>query len=359
MKKYNKLVVNILLFIGSIFIFFLLAEGVTRLVVPGSVKMLLMREYDVRLGYRLVPNYEVRHKTPDFDTLIRINSEGLRDYEHPREKYPEVFRILVLGDSFAFGSGVSMEESYPKLLEAMLNQNLAEKGQKYEVINAGIDGYGTEQEYLFLEELGNRYKPDLVIVGLFANDIRDVMDGIPTKKLRTNLKNNFYFLSYLRGLEILSRKTFAKDSEKILLENYQDQYTSEFANALRKTKEYLLKIRDFSNSIDARTLIVITPLCLEIDRWEWEERGFRRLYSDEFFNKNMTKFSENFTEFGKMNEIPTLPLLPTFRNNSRVTPLYFNRDIHWTKEGHRLAAESIYNFLKEKGLYIRDRGKAE
>jgi len=97
---------------------------------------------------------------------------------------------------------------------------------------------------------------------------------------------------------------------------------------------------------------MIIPSCFEIDGSEFEKRGFGRLYSDDFFNKNMSKFSEIFTEFGKMNEIFTLPLLSIFRN-SKVKPLYFTHDPHWTKEGHKLAAESIYNFLKEKGLHKR------
>jgi hypothetical protein len=67
------------------------------------------------------------------------------------------------------------------------------------------------------------------------------------------------------------------------------------------------------------------------------------------FYKNMGKFSEIFTEFGRVEKIPTLPLLPIFRK-SKVRSLYFTRDPHWTEEGHRLAAESIYKFLKGKDL---------
>jgi hypothetical protein len=189
--------------------------------------------------------------------------------------------------------------------------------------------------------------PDLVIVGLYSNDIDDVMSGIPTALGRAKLKNNFYFLSYLNGSEILLRKTYAKDSRKLLLEFYQDQYPPKFASALLRTKEYLLKIQDFSNSIDARTLITIIPSCFEIDQLEWDKKGFGRFYSDEFINKNMTNISDIFTEFGEITEIPTLPLLPIFKNN-KIRPLYFTNDPHWSKEGHKLAAESIYNFLEEK-----------
>ncbi len=109
--RHKKAPANILLLIGGMFTFFLLAEGVTRLVMPNSVKLRLMHQSDERLGYRLVPNYEMRHQTSDFDTFIKINSEGLRDYEHRKDENSTTFRILVLGDSITFGLGVNIEES--------------------------------------------------------------------------------------------------------------------------------------------------------------------------------------------------------------------------------------------------------
>lgn len=350
MGKRRKFLVNILLLIGGLFFFFILAEGVTRLVMPNSVKLRLMHQPDERLGYRLVPNYEMDHQTSDFDSHIKINSEGLRDYEHQKNKDTDTFRVLVLGDSFTFGVGVNLEESYPKVLETMLNNNTSAGGpKKYEVINAGIEGYGTEQEYRYLEELWDRYEPNLVLVGLYSNDISDVMKGIPTTGNRFKLIRKFYFISYLRVLQI-SLSTMFKDIRTGFLQIYQDHYTPELENALQKTKEYLIKMRDFSYSHGAKTFIIIIPSCFEMDRLEWETKGFERFYSDEFFNSNMTRFSEIFTEFGEMKEIPTLSLLPIFRNSNKIRPLYFNHDFHWNKEGHRLAAESIYNFLEEKGL---------
>jgi lysophospholipase L1-like esterase len=335
------------------FTFFLLAEGVTRLIMPNRVRLKLMHQADERLGYRLVPNYETRHQTSDFDTFIKINSEGLRDYEHRKDKDSTTFRILVLGDSITFGLGVNIDESYPKLLEAMLNQNLTGGAQKkYEVINAGVDGYGTAQEYLYLQELGNRYRPDLVIVGLNYNDVGDVMTGIPFTFTKTRIVEHFYVLSYLKSLRILlkkMKKIYSKGLPMGFFQIYQDQYTPEFEKGLLKTKEYLVKIRDFSYSMGSKMHIFIIPLCFELGRSEWEKRRFGHLYSDEFFDKNMHKCSEIFTEFGKVEKIPTLPLLPIFRK-SKEGPFYFARDMHWNKKGHRLAAESIYNFLKEKGL---------
>jgi len=63
----------------------------------------------------------------------------------------------------------------------------------------------------------------------------------------------------------------------------------------------------------------------------------------------MQKFSDTFVEFGKQLNIPTVPLLPVMRG-SNVLPLYFTQDVHWTPEGHRLAAETIDAYLSKRGL---------
>lgn len=350
MKKPVEILSNGLLLLITLFCLLIAAEGVTRLIMPNMVKVRLMHKPDEKLGYRLVPNYEMTHQTSEFSTPIRINSEGLRDHEYPAEKDPNVFRILVLGDSFTFGVGVNIEDTYPKVLETEFNRRSTDaKHKRFEVVNAGVQGYGTLQEYLYLQELLRRFSPDLVIVGLYCNDVADVMAGIPSATFRNKLKNSFYFLSYLRGLQLLAFRSLGIGAQKRLFDIYQSPLTPQLDKALQLTREYLLKIHDDSRLYGARTLIVIIPASLEIDKSEWEKRGFGHMYTDEFFVKNMGRFSDTFTEFGSRNGIPTLPLLQVFRHN-KSQHLYFDRDPHWTKEGHRLAAETIYNYLEKEGL---------
>lgn len=318
---------------------------------PDSVKLRCMHQPDEKRGYTLTPNYRMTHHTSEFSASIAINSEGLRDHEYPDGKDPKIFRILALGDSFTFGVGVNSEETYPKLLEAMLNKASGGKAARtYEVVNAGVEGYGTEQEYIQLRELQARYKPDLVIVGLHSNDIDEVMQGIPAANKKHKLKRRFYFLSYLRGVQLLVTQAFTKEFllEKILA-IYEDRYSPEFERALHRTEELLVQIRDFASAGDAKTLVVVIPSCLEIDRAEWEKKGFAKFYSDEFFTRNMGRFSDTFTAFGKSRQLPTLPLLPALRNSGE-RPIYFTRDVHWTRAGHRIAAESIFQYVTDGRL---------
>lgn len=346
--KFKKLLVNSLLSIITIFILLLVAEAVVRVVMPNTVKIRMMHQPDENLGYRMVPGYEMTYTTPEFKEYVKLNSRGLRDREYSTENDPNTYRILALGDSFAFGVGVNAEETYPKVLETLLNQHpIGGNSKKYEVINAGVEGYGTEQEYVYLKELIDRYRPKLIIVGLHYNDVGDVMKGIPSAYTRSRLKNRVYFLSYLRGLQILLANK--KHIRENLFGVYQDTYSPELEKGFQMTEEYLVKIQDFAKSYGAKTLIVTVPFCFELDKAEWEKKGLGQEYTDEFFRKNMGKFSDRIMEFGTKRNVPILPLLQTFRN-SKVRPLYFTEDAHWTKDGHRLAAETIDNYLRAGSL---------
>ena len=107
-------------------------------------------KYDRFLGWKNKPLSEGYFTMPDSTTFVKINSKGLRDKEYQYDKQRGVFRILVLGDSFTWGYGVELKEIFTERLENMLGKNV-------EVLNAGVTGYGTDQEMLFLEQEGLKY----------------------------------------------------------------------------------------------------------------------------------------------------------------------------------------------------------
>ncbi|MFO0687472.1 MAG: GDSL-type esterase/lipase family protein [Myxococcota bacterium] len=87
----------------------------------------------------------------------------------PIAKPPGETRILALGDSFTFALGVRFEDLYVQRLERQLNAE--EPGRRFQVINAGVAGYNTTQELVFLRADGLRYEPDLVTIGFYWNDL--------------------------------------------------------------------------------------------------------------------------------------------------------------------------------------------
>ncbi|OLE80609.1 MAG: hypothetical protein AUF76_14465 [Acidobacteria bacterium 13_1_20CM_2_65_9] len=101
---------------------------------------------------------------------VHINSLELRDpREYALEKLPNTFRILVLGDSVTFGHGSLYAHTYPYLLEQRLKAWRPDVD--WQVWNAAVPGYNTSQELAQLVEVGDRFKPDLVVVGFFWNDL--------------------------------------------------------------------------------------------------------------------------------------------------------------------------------------------
>lgn len=123
---------------------------------------------DGLLSYSLRPDWETVHATPDFQVTVHTNALGLRGTAVGRSKPPGTLRILVLGDSFAFGFGVEDDETFPARLETLLRERL---GRPVEVLNAGVPGWNTAHYGLFLRERGLALQPDRVLVALMGNDV--------------------------------------------------------------------------------------------------------------------------------------------------------------------------------------------
>src|SRR5262249_44912878 len=85
------------------------------------------------------------------------------------EKPPGVQRIVVLGDSFAIGYEVDVEQTFAMVLE----RELQHKNLKVEVLNAGVSGNSTAEEDLYLEREVIKYQPDVVVTSFYDNDFLD------------------------------------------------------------------------------------------------------------------------------------------------------------------------------------------
>ncbi len=99
-------------------------------------------------------------------TRMRVNSLGGRGAEVP-DKTPGRLRIATFGDSFTFGQGVEEDESWP----AAMGAALGERGVDVEVLNFGVPGHGTPQSVAHALRVAPRVDPDVVLVGVFTNDL--------------------------------------------------------------------------------------------------------------------------------------------------------------------------------------------
>ena len=114
---------------------------------------------------------EVEHITKDHDEhpeLYSMNSEGFRGSEFIKNKPDDTYRIITVGGSTTFGSGVTNENTWPKILEKKL-QSISE-GKNIEVINAGIPAAASFIESKLIKEKLIHFKPDLIIIFDGNND---------------------------------------------------------------------------------------------------------------------------------------------------------------------------------------------
>ncbi len=105
--------------------------------------------------------YEMNPEHPE------VSSQGLRDDEVVIPKPDGTLRLLVLGDSVAYGPEVPRAAAFPDLLETSLRQRYG----SVEVINVGVPGYSPYNQLHFYLGKGRRFEPDIVIVAFCMNDV--------------------------------------------------------------------------------------------------------------------------------------------------------------------------------------------
>ncbi len=117
--------------------------------------------------------------------LYELNSLGLRNQPVTESPADGDFRILAVGDSFTFGQGVKNDETYPRILERLLNERVG--AAQCDVVNAGNCGANTANELDFLRYTGFKLQPNLVLVQFYLNDVfpprpkRTVVDEVMEK----------------------------------------------------------------------------------------------------------------------------------------------------------------------------------
>ena len=160
----------------------LLAEGGLRLVIPGYVASAgIERNYfcrfDDEIGWTPLANITARHQRQGFSVMVHQNQFGLRGPDAmKRENTSATTRILVLGDSYVWGYGVDQDRIFTEP-----NVHRSEK----ELINFGVSGYGTDQEYLFYLREGVRFEVDEVVLTVTPyNDVENNLAGEQYDKLK-------------------------------------------------------------------------------------------------------------------------------------------------------------------------------
>lgn len=115
-----------------------------------------------KLVYELRPNNYIHD-------YVYINSHGFHNYEFTVPKPGNAYRIAVVGDSVTFGWGLSVNYTYPKVLECLLRNHFG-PDPHIEVYNMAVDGYCAEQECELIRAKVLPLEPDLIVIGFCNND---------------------------------------------------------------------------------------------------------------------------------------------------------------------------------------------
>ncbi len=129
----------------------------------------------------------------EFEAEVRINARGLRDREIGYDNPTGALRVLSLADSFGEAIQVNLADTYHKQLEKRLLDSL---GRPVEVINAGVGGWGTDQEAIFYVAEGFRYQPEIVLLAFFIrNDAANNYGPLELASTGGSQQKQFFSLS--------------------------------------------------------------------------------------------------------------------------------------------------------------------
>ena len=160
---------------------------------------LLVIEAGLRIGGISYPNFYIPdpftgmtlkpgaegHFSLEGGAYVEINGDGQRDILHERIKPDGVFRVAILGDSYAEAMQVEIEQTFWRILSAKLGDCERLHDKIVEVINFGVSGFGTAQELQAYRYKARDYDPDLVLLAfLTGNDVRNSVRELELDPLR-------------------------------------------------------------------------------------------------------------------------------------------------------------------------------
>jgi hypothetical protein len=323
---------------------------------------------DPALGYELLPSIGPREVlNPEFRYTFATNRDGLRDRDFGAKG--NAYRIVVLGDSFTFGFGVDHPQTYVKRLERRLQERY--RPRPIEVVNGGVNGYGTAHQYFLLERKLLRYEPDLVLVGFVANDtiengtyetqryaidergyLTDVTAGaaaderwqgtlpIPFKSwLRRHSHAYYLAINRYHTLKV-ALGLLPGNVESRQLGLYTATMSAEVAGWWERTRYWLGKLQGVLEERRTPLLVVFIPANFQVDPAKWN--GARRFYRLSDAEAALDRPQEELRAICRDAGVGYLDLLPALRAREHPDrPLYYHEG-HWTAEGHRVAAELIF-----------------
>jgi hypothetical protein len=290
----------------------------------SAVLAIIPIEMFLRTDYSKQYVFGALHQLPS-NLRPTLNTKGYRDTEHDMNKSPSSVRILILGDSLTFGSGVADDDIYPRLLQRLVGPNV-------EVISLAQNGWGTVDELAALRRDGLAYKPDIVVVGVVTNDpsppVTEDMGQSPSWVVFQSISRHmmlFRLLDFRLNLVAESRgwKYSYSDWENDIYDP-DKRYRAKWEKAVNELSQELR-----ARGIASYAFLLIGPTqANEFNAWKFN-------ILEEVFNRAGFK-TKNLME----------PYVATFQGVDPSTLFALPDDSHPGREVHEFYASELWKVLK-------------
>jgi hypothetical protein len=289
--------------------------------------------------WTLTPGFSGRFTRSYFDILVEANDKGLRDRDFPA-KAPGVFRILGLGDSFAFGWGVPIEATFFKRLEVLLNGS--RPGVGYEVVNGGIPGFGTYEALHVLTSVVPDYQPDLVLLAFYEGN--DYLNNAEAPRRRAIVDG---YLADLPSIErwSLTRFTLRHSALAAVVDEQWSAVRQKrgFRASVEKTRRYLLEMK---RALGERSVPLVLVFIPDQDSAAYHRTALLRLLDRLVRGEDPFEQRAELETFCRENGIGFCRLSSRFEDGPGSAALRLApQDTHFSVEGHQEAAEEIHSWL--------------
>lgn len=339
-----------------------LVEGVLRLypsLMPEEVqlRMLWGRQGAVQpigdpyLGYVYPPHLKARIGAGKARFEIVADEHGFRN----PSPWPERASVVIVGDSLAYGWGLTREESWIALLEKELDDG--------PVVTLGLPGTVPQQYLRYLETFGLALEPEIVIFTIFSgNDFVDAMAfdswsaagspgsfgdwrnfGGDVPSPGRDLIARSYLLAFLKSASrslrsrSASRTMVLEDDARLVLTpsilRHAVLHRRPDSPGFRSVLEATLAARDLAESTGSRFVVLLFPTREEI-YLPLVEEPFPSLFGPfkEALERESVEYIDLATRFGQL--------------AARKQKLYFTVDTHPNAYGNEVVAKVVADRLR-------------
>jgi len=297
--------------------------------------------------YGWTPRPSFRYTLAGSETTI--NRRGYRGREYPLARVPGRTRLVMIGDSITFGYGVGDGETFSAVMEALV--------PRLEVVNLGVQGYGTDQELLKLEREGLAYRPDVVVLNVcLANDLldnaaaRSIYDGVYPKP--------YFRVQDGKLVEVAGHVALSAPRRLALLLSQRSALFNALLDLTRVDRaRYQKGLAGRLEAEPAEPAFAVTfALVRRMDEVTRQHGAafVALLYPSLRDFIRPSRRAGRFREAPELRGVRVVDLRPRFEARG-LTADTFSRysldgNLHFTAEGHRLAARVILEVLAEEGL---------